>query len=38
MKLRDFAEFIDKNWKVIRAASDDHKLVNVYRDRIETFS
>lgn len=38
MRLRAFAEFIDQNWKVIRAASDTHKLVNVYRDRIEMLS
>lgn len=38
MRLREFATFVDENWKIIRAASLAHKLVNVYRDRIETIS
>ena len=37
MKLREFAGFVDQNWITIRSLSDGHKLVNVYRDRIETF-
>ncbi len=36
MRLRDFDRFIFENWKVIRIASSGHKLVNVYKDRIET--
>jgi len=38
MKLRILEDFIDKNWKLIHSSSEKHKLVNVYRDRIETFS
>lgn len=36
MRLREFERFINANWKAIRAASENHKLVNVYKDRIET--
>ncbi|HRI02649.1 MAG TPA: DUF5615 family PIN-like protein [Pyrinomonadaceae bacterium] len=36
MRLRDFIKFIEDNWKSIRAASANHKLVNVYLDRIES--
>lgn len=36
MRLRDFIEFIDEHWKTIRAASANHKLVNVYLDRIDS--
>ena len=36
MRLRDFKRFIDENWKAIQAASANHKLVNVYVDRIES--
>ena len=38
MRLRELTAFVDKNWSRIVAASKDHKLVNVYRDRLETFS
>lgn len=37
MKLRDMEKFINEHWKVIQKASASHKLVNEYRDRIETF-
>lgn len=38
MRLRDLARFVDANWDLIRKASAKHKLVNVYKDRIETIS
>lgn len=28
--------FVDKHWATIKDTSKDHKLVNVYIDRIET--
>lgn len=36
LKLRDFKTFIEENWRDIQSASKDHKLVNVYLDRIES--
>lgn len=36
MRLRNFINFIEDNWQSINAASADHKLVNVYADRIES--
>lgn len=35
MKLRDFEDFIDRHWSMIKAVSEEHKLVNVFSDRIE---
>ena len=36
MRLRDLIAFIDDKWPSIKRASEAHKLVNVYRDRIES--
>lgn len=36
MRLWDLDRFIFENWKAIKAASAGHKLVNVYKDRVET--
>lgn len=36
MRLRDLMKFIDEHWTTIQAASANHKLVNVYVDRIES--
>lgn len=36
MRLSEFASFIEINWPTIKNASANHKLVNVYFDRIET--
>ena len=36
MRLKDFVNFIDEHWKAIRETSADHKLVNVYLDRIDS--
>lgn len=36
LKLRDLKTFIEENWRDIQSASKDHKLVNVYLDRIES--
>ncbi len=36
MRLLEFEKFINANWKAIKAASANHKLVNVYLDRIES--
>ena len=36
MKLKDFQNFIDKVWNAIEETSDNHKLVNVFIDRIES--
>ena len=35
LRLRDLKAFIEANWIEIAGASNSHKLVNVYRDRIE---
>ncbi len=36
LRLREFSLFIERNWKFIKEASHQNKLVNVYIDRIET--
>lgn len=36
LRLRDIKRFLDENWRAITAASQEHKLVNVYLDRIES--
>lgn len=38
MRLREFAKFVNENWNAIEAASEKHKLVNVYKNRIETIT
>jgi predicted nuclease of predicted toxin-antitoxin system len=35
MKLKDFAAFIERVWKTAEKLSENHKLVNVFTDRIE---
>jgi predicted nuclease of predicted toxin-antitoxin system len=35
MRLKQFAAFIDRAWNTIEAVARDHKLVNVFADRIE---
>ncbi len=35
MKMNDFFSTITKNWNDVIGLSEDHKLVNVFRDRIE---
>lgn len=35
MKLKDFQSFITKVWSTVEETSDNHKLVNVFIDRIE---
>lgn len=36
LKLRDLMRFLDENWPAIATATREHKLVNVYLDRIES--
>jgi predicted nuclease of predicted toxin-antitoxin system len=38
MRLREFIRFVGENWTTIENASKRHKLVNVYRNRVETIS
>ncbi len=35
MRLKEFENFIDKYWDLILEKSETHKLVNVFRDRVE---
>ncbi len=35
LKMKDFHDFISKNWKNIQLMSLEHKLVNVFLDRTE---
>jgi predicted nuclease of predicted toxin-antitoxin system len=35
MRLKDFQSFIIKVWNIVEESSDNHKLVNVFTDRIE---
>lgn len=34
MRMREFHDFVSKYWKEIATASQDHKLINVYRNKI----
>lgn len=35
MRLLEFVSFINVHWEAIKLSSENHKLVSVYRDRIE---
>jgi hypothetical protein len=35
MKMQDLYDFIDKVWDEIIALNNDHKLITVFKDRIE---
>lgn len=37
MKMKDFFETISKLWEDVLLLNKDHKLVNVFKDRIEAF-
>lgn len=38
MKMRDFHTFMSKSWSYICALSQEHQMVQVYKDRVETIS